>query len=67
MEMWEYDSEMGGYVTLCERCGTAKGVSRHSGLCSPCDKVWNGSPDGREDDDHWDRVQERRQMGYGNL
>lgn len=40
MENFEFDSEMGGYVILCDRCGTAKGV-RSNYLCDPCDKVWN--------------------------
>ncbi len=68
MENWHYDSEMGGYLTLCDRCGTARGVrERESGdyLCPPCDRAWNEI--GKEYDDHYERQEERRQMGLGNL
>ena len=54
MENWEFDSEiseMGGYVILCDRCGTAKGV-RANYLCDPCDKVWNSVTTRPRWDDH---------------
>ena len=69
MENFIFDDEMGGWVTLCDRCGTAKGV-RSSGLCDPCEVAWGEAHD--EDghyvyDDHTERMHERRQMGLGNF
>lgn len=52
MENFEFDSEMGGYVVPCHRCGTSAGV-RANYLCDPCDKVWN-LIDGPLWDDHLD-------------
>ena len=51
MENFEFDSEMGGYVVLCDRCGTAKGV-RSNYLCDPCDTVWNSDAEFLRWDDH---------------
>ena len=51
MENFEFDSEMGGYVILCDRCGSAKGV-RANYLCDPCDKVWNSDAEFPRWDDH---------------
>jgi RecJ-like exonuclease len=59
--MENFESDLGGYVVLCDRCGTAKGV-RANYLCDPCDKVWNSDEGPRWDDhleasdidaDHW--------------
>ena len=61
MENFEFDSDLGGYVVLCDRCGTSAGV-RANYLCDPCDKVWNIVEGPRWDDhlepsdsdaDHW--------------